>query len=163
MWDKVRTEVALGQKMVAPPWLIRQLVNLKLPWIHKLQCGPVKGLEAAQHSGQSHDLSLDPTPFSPAVGKAEGLEPKRASPASLLPPCPHLAQGQERLPEGSVQTHRPADPRGLRAASNTFCNGLETEARRPPQGHPYRFSALPTPLSLSPGNFSPLLPSASLT
>lgn len=62
---------------------------------HKLQCGPVKGLEAAQHSGQSHDLSLGLTPFSPAVGRAEGLEPKRASPASLLPPCPNPAQVQE--------------------------------------------------------------------
>lgn len=55
----------------------------------------MEGLEAARHSGQSHGLSLGPTPASQAVGRAEGLVPGRLpclcprgpEPSFLKAPC----------------------------------------------------------------------------
>lgn len=98
-----------------------------------VKCSPMEGLAAAGLSVRSQGLSLDPTPASQALGRVEGLVPGR------LPPGPGA-----QLLEGSVQTHRPADPRGLFLPTpSAMGRGL---ARGLPQGHPYRFLALPTPM-----------------
>lgn len=132
MWDRVRAEVALGQEMVAPPCLIRQLVNLKLSWTHNLKSVVLGGAGSCSAQwpiswfvlGSNNSCQLSCGQGRGACGLAW---PRRVL---CLLPCPQPLRLEEaQLPEGSMQTHRPADPRGLGAASsNSICNGLETEA-----------------------------------
>lgn len=86
MWDRVRAEVVLGQEMVAPPWLIRELVNLMLLWTHNLQnIVPWKGWRLLS-AVANHVICpwIQPLPESCGQGRGacdrEGFSPSLPSP-----------------------------------------------------------------------------------